>query len=78
MKILSLKLRDDIFEDAEQMVHKIHVSRNAYINQALDFYNQINRRKLLRKKLAKESKLTRAVSLEVLGEMEMLDDGNGL
>ena len=74
MKALSLKLRDDIFEEAEELIHKIHVPRNTYINKALDFYNQLNRRKLLRAQLEKESKAVRASSLEVLHEFERLED----
>lgn len=38
------------------------------------FFPENNRRRLLRKQLEKESKVTRAVSLEVLHEMEELDD----
>lgn len=74
MKVLSLKLKDDVFSEAEKLIEKIHVSRNAYINQALAFYNKVNKRRLLRKQLEKESRETRAVSLEVLREMEKLDD----
>lgn len=74
MKILSLKLKEDIFNEAEELIKKIHISRNAYINQALAFYNSINKRKILRKKLEQESKATKAGSLEILEEMERLGD----
>lgn len=75
MKILSLKLKDDVFNEAEKVIERIHVSRNAYINQALAFYNKINKRRLLREKLKKESQMVQATSLEVLREMEQLEDG---
>lgn len=78
MKVLSLKLKDDVFSEAEKLIERIHVSRNAYINQALAFYNKVNKRRLLRKQLEKESMETRAVSLEVLREMEKLDDDSGV
>lgn len=74
MKILSLKLKDDVFSEAEALIKKIHVSRNAYINKALSFYNKVNKRKLLRKQLENESKLVQGISLEVLSEMEKLGD----
>ena len=74
MKTLSLKLRETIFEEVERVVKSIHVSRNAYINEALRFYNKLNQRKLLRKKLEKESNAARATSLESLAEFEKLDD----
>ncbi len=78
MKVLSLKLKDEVFSEAEKLIEKIHVSRNAYINQALAFYNKVNKRRLLRKQLERESRETRAVSLEVLREMEKLDDDSGI
>ena len=74
MKTLSLKLKDDIFTEAEKMVYKIHVSRNAYINHAVEFYNKLNKRRMLRKVLQEESKALRADSLDVLKEMEALED----
>ena len=74
MKILSLKLKETIFEEVERVVRNIHVSRNSYINEALQFYNKLNQRKLLRGKLQKESQLARASSLEVLSEFEKIED----
>ena len=40
MKVLSLKLKEQIFEDVEMIVKKMHVLRNAYINDVLDFFNK--------------------------------------
>ncbi len=74
MKVLSLKLRDDVFDEVEQVIKKNNMPRNAYINEALIFFNQLNKRKWMRKKLQKESLLTRGVSMEVLREMEKLED----
>lgn len=73
-KVLSLKLRDDIFREVEDIIHKIKKSRNAYINEALAFYNQENRKKLLKRALEIESQLVRKNSLEVLEEFEKLED----
>ena len=74
MKTLSLKLKETIFEEVEKVVKRFHMSRNAYINEALSFYNKLNRRKLLRAKLQKESRLARAESLAILSEFEQLED----
>ena len=74
MKALSLKLQDDIFKEVENLIHKIHVPRNAYINKALDLYNQLNKRKLLKARLEKESRAVQSSSLEVLHEFERLED----
>ncbi len=74
MKILSLKLREEVFEEAEKVIHQIHMPRNSYINEAVSFYNKLQRRKLLKKQLHKEAKIIRQDSLEVLHEFEKLED----
>ena len=74
MKTLSLKLDDDIFEEAEKITSKMHIARNRYINEAVSVYNQYQKRKLLKKELMKESKITQSDSLEVLREFEKLMD----
>lgn len=74
MKTLSLKLRDDVFREAERVVHSLRIPRNAYINQALEFYNRLHRRKQLRMRLHQESKLVREESMKTLELMERLED----
>ena len=74
MKTLSLKLDDEIFNEAEELTCKLKVARNRYINEAVNVYNLYNRRKLLMKQLTKESKLTMEDSMEVLHEFEKLID----
>ena len=73
-KALSLKLRDDVFAQVEEITTRIHIPRNTYINRALDFYNTYNRRKLLRNQLTTESRLVRDESRQVLLEFETLED----
>jgi hypothetical protein len=72
MKTLSLKLDDRVFDDTEQIISKIHKPRNRYINEALDYYNRIQRRKYLAYRLENESSLVKEESLEVLHEFESL------
>ncbi len=73
-KVLSLKVKAEVFEDVETITKQLKMPRNAYINDALDFYNEFNRRKALRKKLHRESLLTRKGSMEALSELEQLED----
>ncbi|MCK9398918.1 MAG: hypothetical protein M0Q51_02840 [Bacteroidales bacterium] len=73
MKTLSLKLDDSVFTDTEQVINQIKKSRNRYINEALDFYNKVQKRKILADKLAKESELVKDESIKVLHEFEMID-----
>ncbi len=74
MKILSLKLDDDIYDEAEKITSKLKLARNRYINEAVNIYNLFNKRRLLKKQLEKESKLSRKDSLEILHEFEKLID----
>jgi hypothetical protein len=76
MKTLSLKLDDNIFDETEDVVIKLKKSRNRYINEAVDYYNRINRRSLISKKLTRESKIVKRESLAVLAEFETLQDEN--
>jgi predicted transcriptional regulator len=76
MKTLSLKLDDNIFDETEDMLSKVKKSRNRYINEAVDYYNRINRRNIISGKLAKESRLVKKESLAVLSEFESLQDEN--
>jgi hypothetical protein len=72
MKMLSLKLDEDIFLDTEKITKKLKCSRNRYINDALKLYNEFNERNLLRQQLTHESKLTRNTGMEILEEFEDL------
>jgi metal-responsive CopG/Arc/MetJ family transcriptional regulator len=72
MKTLSLKLEDQIFKDAEGVISEIKKSRNRYINEAVDYYNRYNKRKIIASKLANESKLVQEESMSVLAEFERI------
>lgn len=74
MKTLSLKLDDNIFDETEDVLTKVKKSRNRYINEAVDYYNRINKRNLIARKLSKESRLVKKESLAVLSEFESLHD----
>jgi hypothetical protein len=74
MKTLSLKLDDEIYNDTEKITSKLKLARNRYINEAVSIYNLYNSRRLLKKQLEKESKLTKADSMAILHEFEKLID----
>ena len=73
MKTLSLKLDDNIFNETEDILKKVKKSRNRYINEVVDYYNRINRRSLIGRKLLKESKLIAKESMMVLSEFEAMN-----
>jgi predicted AAA+ superfamily ATPase len=74
MKTISIKIDDTIFEETEEITSQLKITRNGYINEAVHIYNTLNKRHLLKMQLAKESRLTRKDSLEVLHEFEKLMD----
>ncbi|HNR41692.1 MAG TPA: hypothetical protein PKL65_05625 [Bacteroidales bacterium] len=73
MKTISLIIDDSIYGETENILSKIKKPRNRYINEALDYYNKIQRRKILESKLRKESALVKDESLSVLNEFEETD-----
>lgn len=73
MKSVSLKINDSIFVETQHILSKIRIPRNRYINEALEYYNRIQKRAILEKKLKTESKIVRADSVKVLKEFEKID-----
>lgn len=73
MKTVSLKIDDSIFGETEKILSNIKTTRNRYINEALDYYNKVQKRKLLEEKLQRESLLVRQESFNVLTEFENID-----
>ena len=73
MKTVSLKIDDSIFGETEKILSKIKKPRNRYINEAIDYYNRIQKRAILEKKLKKESDLVKFDSMAVFKDFEELD-----
>lgn len=73
-KNLSLKLQDEIFKETEQVLKKVKRPRNAYINEAVHFYNRLMARRLLKNKLMRESNIVAADSMSVLEEFEKFEE----
>ncbi|MEY4876120.1 MAG: hypothetical protein RI955_1046 [Bacteroidota bacterium] len=74
MKILSLKLDDEIFSETEKLTSELKQARNRYINEAVDLYNKFNKRRILKKQLKNESLISQKDSLKILHEFENLMD----
>lgn len=73
MKTVSLKIDDSIFGETEKILSIIKKPRNRYINDAIEYYNRIQKRAFLEKKLKKESDLVNADSMDVLKDFEEID-----
>ena len=70
MNTVSLKIVEAIFGGTEKFLSNIKKPRNRYINEALDFYNRLQRRAILEEKLKEESDLVKADSMAVLKDFE--------
>ena len=73
MKNISLKLDDSVFGETEKILSRLKKPRNRYINEALAYYNRLQKRLILEKKLRKESDLVKTDSLDVLKQFENMD-----
>lgn len=73
-KPLSLKLQDEVFREAEEILRQNRKPRNAYFNEAINLYNKLWKRRLLKKALAEESAMVADESLMVLETFEMIED----
>ncbi len=74
MKNLSLKMDDFVFNETEKITAKISKNRNRYINEAVQFYNLLQKRRIVSNGLQKESKVVQENSMKVLAEFEKLQD----
>jgi predicted transcriptional regulator len=76
MKTVSLKIDDSIFGETEKILSRIRKPRNRYINEAIDYYNKLQRRALLEKRLKSESDLVKKDSMTVLKDFEEIAYGD--
>jgi hypothetical protein len=67
-------MEESIFEETELILLKVGKNRNRYINEAVEFYNMLQKRKILSSELKKESKLVKEESMKVLAEFEGLEN----
>ena len=70
MKTVSLKIDDSIFGETEKILSKISMPRNRYINEAIEYYNKVQKRQLLEKRLKSESELVKKESMHILKDFE--------
>ncbi len=73
MKTVSLKIDDSIFRETEQLLTNIRIPRNRYINDAIEYYNKVQKRQILEKKIKAESDLVKNESINILKDFENID-----
>lgn len=73
-KVISVKIDPKTLEETDIMVNKLGMSRNRYINEAIEAYTKAQKRAELEKQIRKEIKSIAESSMEVLAEFEALED----
>ena len=73
MKTVSLKIDDSIFGETEKILSRIKMPRNRYINEALEYYNKLQRRQILEMRLKMDSYLVKANTINLLKDFEDID-----
>ena len=73
-KLISVKIPESELKKLDRSAHTTGVSRNAYINKALRFFNRLYERRLLARELRRESAQVSQESAAVLREFEALQD----
>ncbi len=74
MKKVSLKIDESIFGETEEILKDLKKPRNRYINEAIEFYNKFQKRKMIEDQLKKESQLVGDNSMEILKEFEVFEN----
>jgi metal-responsive CopG/Arc/MetJ family transcriptional regulator len=73
-KLISVKIDEKVLEETDEMVKKLNISRNKFVNEAIVEYTKMQKRAELEEQIRKEIGLIRESSLEVLKEFEALED----
>ena len=76
MKIVSLKIDDLTFVETEKILSTISIPRNRYINEAIEYYNKVQKRQILEKRLKFESNLVTNESMKILREFENFENAD--
>jgi metal-responsive CopG/Arc/MetJ family transcriptional regulator len=69
-KAISLKIEDQIFHKTEELISELKISRNKYINDALENYNRMKEKEKINALLVKASILVRDNNIEVMQDFE--------
>lgn len=73
MKALSLRLEDATYEKVEKLIKAEKTNRNRFLNDAISFYAQYMKRKLMEEKMKRSSMAVREQSMEVLKDCEPIN-----
>jgi hypothetical protein len=76
MKTIAVNIKESVFKESEKLSAGLKKSTEKYINEAIQYYNLHQNRKVLKNKLKEESYLMKEDSLNVLKDFEEIDYEN--
>lgn len=73
-KLISVKMDENILKETDDMVKKLGISRNKYVNEAVAEYTRAKKKADIEAQIKNEIEVIRESSMEVLKEFEALED----
>lgn len=70
MKKISFKMEDKVFGEMEELLSILKKPRDNYINEAIGFYNTVQKREIHEQKLRLDAELLKDNSLAALKDFE--------
>ncbi len=74
MKTITLKTKDDFFDQINQMALDAHISKSALIRKAIRSYQKNLEKQKIIKQMQKSSFETRGLDAELKHDFEVIDD----
>ena len=74
MTVISIRLPEELLEEADKCAESLHLKRTVYIRKAIEQFNQFLQKKYNKKRLIKASLKTRAESMVVNKEFNEIRD----
>ncbi len=73
MKQVALRLEEILIKECEKIARGLDVSRNRYMADAIEFYNQHHREQQIKAEVAAESAEVAEASMAILSEFEDME-----
>lgn len=74
MKKVSFKMEDKVFGEMEEILSILKKPRDNYLNEAIAFYNKVQKREILEQKLRLDADLLKDNSLAALKDFEDINN----
>lgn len=78
MPILTVRLPDTVLEEVNNKANSLHLSKNAYINKAINMLNKEINNRIKRDKIIKASYKVRTNSMEINSQFSIIENDTEL